>query len=336
MFSRDQYDAARTSAVMVDRSAQGKIAFAGSDRGSFLHALLTNDIMGLPPGTGVYAAYLTPQGRMISDMRVIEIGDRILLDVDASVAAPLAERFDKLIFSEDVQVRDVSHELTEIGVHGPSASDVIERATGITAKGLVKQYNNIMKDRWGSTPSSGPIIVVRDDSLGLTGFDIYVPWKDAGAVRQSLIGASAVEIGKDTTEVLRLEAGRPRFGADMDADTIPLEAGIEDRAISFTKGCYVGQEVIIRVLHRGHGRVARRLVGLVMIGGEVPAPGDVIAAGENVVGKITSAAQSPLIGSPIALGYVHRDYTAPGTELTVRPLGPAAVSARVHQIPFSR
>lgn len=336
MFSRDQYDAARTAAVIVDRSAQGKIAFAGSDRGSFLHALLTNDIVGLTPGTGVYAAFLTPQGRMISDMRVIEIGDRLLMDVEASVAPPLAERFDKLIFSEDVQVADVSHDLTEIGVHGPSASDAIERATGITAKDLVKQYNTIVKDRWGSAPS-GPIIVVRDDSLGVTGFDIYVPWKDADALRQCLIGASAVEMGKDTTEVLRLEAGRPRFGVDMDADTIPLEAGIEDRAVSFTKGCYVGQEVIIRVLHRGHGRVARRLVGLVMIGGEVPAPGDVIAAGENVVGKITSAAQSPLIGSPIALGYVHRDYAAPGTELTVRPLRAAPpVSARVHQIPFSR
>jgi folate-binding protein YgfZ len=336
MFSRDQYDAARTSAVIVDRSAQGKIAFAGSDRGSFLHALLTNDIIGLTPGTGVYAAYLTPQGRMISDMRVIEIGDRMLLDVEAAVAGPLAERFDKLIFSEDVQVRDVSHELAEIGVHGPSASDVIERALGMTAKGLVKQYNNMLKERWGPTPSEGPIIIVRDDSLGLTGFDIYVPRKDAGTTRQCLTGASAVEIDKDTTEVLRLEAGRPRFGVDMDADTIPLEAGIEDRAISFTKGCYVGQEVIIRVLHRGHGRVARRLVGLV-IGGDAPAPGDMIAAGEHAVGTITSAAQSPLMGSPIALGYVHRDYTAPGTELTVRPIrSAAAVSARVHQIPFSR
>jgi folate-binding protein YgfZ len=356
MFSLDQYTAAHTGSIIVDRSGQGKVVITGTDRLSFLHALLTNDIARLAKGTGTYSAYLTPQGRMISDMRVIETGDRIVLDVEGAVAAPLAERFDKLIFAEDVQVQNVSDELAEIGVHGPSAADVVERATGISVARLENQYDNI-----GSL--AGPITLVRDDSLGLRGFDLYVPRQGANHLRAKLADAGAMEASPETAELLRIEAGRPRFGIDMDTETIPLEAGIEDRAISFTKGCYVGQEVIIRVMHRGHGRVARRLVGLLIDDGAVPSRGDVILAGEKGVGEITSAAESPLMGSPIALGYVQRDYATPGMQLLIRatasppattasptvvPTSPgpptrqprwrglSAIPARVHQIPFSR
>lgn len=347
MFSLDQYTSAHSGSIIVDRSAQGKVAITGADRLSFLHALLTNDVARLTKGTGTYSAYLTPQGRMISDMRVIETGDRVLLDVEGAVAVPLAERFEKLIFSEDVQVQNLSDELAEIGVHGPSAADAVERATGINAARLENQHDNISATGWGPA-LAGPITLVRDDSLGLTGFDLYIARADADQVRAKLVDAGAMEASKETAELLRIEAGRPRFGIDMDTETIPLEAGIEDRAISFTKGCYVGQEVIIRVMHRGHGRVARRLVGLVLDGGAAPSRGDAILAGEKEVGEITSAADSPLMSSPIALGYVHRDCTAPGTQLLVRATAspsmttasptvvPTFRSARVHQLPFSR
>src|SRR5207253_2169444 len=121
MFLRDQYTAAHNAAILIDRAAQGKLLVAGADRASFLHALLTNDIARLAPGTGCYSAYLTPQGRMISDMRVIETGDRMLLGVEGFAAAALAERLDKLVFSEDVQVKNITVELAELGVHGPTA-----------------------------------------------------------------------------------------------------------------------------------------------------------------------------------------------------------------------
>jgi folate-binding protein YgfZ len=330
MFSLDQYTSARTSAIVIDRSTRGKIALTGSDRTSFLHALLTNDIARLTKGTGTYAAYLTPQGRMISDMRVIETGDRIVLDVERSVAGSLAERFDKLVFSEDVQVQDLTDALAEFGVHGPAAPRVVELATGADTSSLENQYDNTTIAE-GGPAISGPLTVVRDDSLGLTGFDVYVPRRHASELRAKFLGASAVEATDETAEVLRIEAGRPRFEADMDTDTIPLEAGIEDRAISFTKGCYVGQEVIIRVMHRGHGRVARRLVGLQLSGSAVPARGDAISNGEERIGEITSAAGSPLIGGPIALGYVKRAFSEPGTHLRV---GQSA--ARVHALPFRR
>ena len=147
MFSRDQYDAARHSAVIVDRSSAGTIVLTGADRASFLHALLTNDIAALTAGKGVYSAYLTPQGRMISDMRVIETGDRILLGVEREVAGPLAARLDKLIFSEDVQVQDVTEDLAVIGVHGPSAAAMVQRATGLPVAALSNQYDNISNGR---------------------------------------------------------------------------------------------------------------------------------------------------------------------------------------------
>jgi folate-binding protein YgfZ len=316
MFSVDQYNAAHHSAALIDRSSQGTIALTGGDRASFLHALLTNDIAGLAKGRGVYAAYLTPQGRMISDMLVIETGSRMLLRVERDVAAPLAARFDTLIFSEDVQVKDATGELAAMGVYGPSAARMIQRATGVSVADLVNQYDNV---------TSESVSIVREDGLGIPGFDLYLPKSDED-IRAKLMEAGAVAASEETAETLRIEAGRPRFGIDMNTDTIPLEAGLEDRAISFTKGCYVGQEVIIRVMHRGHGRVARRLVMIVVPGGLVPARGDKIHVGDRIVGEITSATASPKLGSPLALGYVQRDHAAAGTELSVN-----GSEARVYQ-----
>ena len=316
MFSLEQYRAAHTSAITVDRPP-GTIVLTGADRATFLHALLTNDIAGLTAGKGAYAAYLTPQGRMIADMQVIETGARMLMAVERGVAAPLAERLDRLIFSEDVQVKDVSAGVHAIGVHGPSAAATITRATGVRLDHLSADYDNVTSDS---------LTIVRDDKLGVPGFEIYVPAADAGGLRTRLHDAGAVSAGSETYATLRIEAGRPEFGIDMGTDTIPLEAGIETRAISFTKGCYVGQEVIVRVLHRGHGRVARRLVSIVLPGGRVPARGDGIFAGDRRVGEITSAADSPKYGAPLALGYVQRDQAAPGTELTVNGL-----QVRVHE-----
>ncbi len=318
MFSLDQYNAAHTSAVIFDRASLGTIVLTGADRATFLHALLTNDIAGLQPGKGTYAAYLTPQGRMIADMRVVETGLHMVLGVERTVAGALAARLDKLIFSEDVQVSDASSDLSVIGVHGPSAAEVIQRAAGIVVADLAPEYDTITVDA---------LTVVRDSTLGLPGFDIYVPAGDAEALRSRLLDAGAASASSETYDALRIEAGRPRFTVDMDTDTIPLEAGIENRAISFTKGCYVGQEVIIRVMHRGHGRVARRLVGLELPHAPVPARGDAIFAGDRQVGEITSATESPKHGSPIALGYVQRDHASPGTELIVN-----GSQARVYQV----
>lgn len=321
----------RHHAGVIDRSFQGKIALSGPDRASFLHALLTNDIVALKPGTGCYAAYLTPQGRMIADMRVAELGDRILLDVVPSVAVSLTDRLTRLIFSEDVHVADVTADLAELGVHGPGAADVLAEAAGVSAADAqaLPQYGNLR-----ATVGDAELIVVRDDYFGEPGFDVSIARAEAERLRQKIGAAGALEIGASDAEILRVEAGRPLFGVDMDTETIPLEAGIEDRAISLTKGCYVGQEVIIRVLHRGHGRVARRLVGLVIGDAEIPAATDPILAGERRVGEVTSAVRSPARGA-MALGYVQRDYTAPGTPVGIAH-GTSRLDAKVSALPFQR
>ena len=158
-----------------------------------------------------------------------------------------------------------------------------------------------------------PAIVTRVTDTGEPGFDIYVERLQADAFSSRLLASGVAALDGETAEAIRIEAGVPLFGRDMDEETIPLEAGIESRAISLTKGCYVGQEVIIRVLHRGHGRVARKLAGLVLDGDSAPASGTPVRVDEREVGQVTSSAMSPALKRPIALAYLHRDFLAAGT-----------------------
>jgi tRNA-modifying protein YgfZ len=265
MFSLDGYKAVTSNGGVVRRPDRGVLAVSGADRAAWLQGLLTNDVGALKDGEVLYSAYLTPQGRMITDMHVTARGNRILLDVPVTLAATLRDKLDGLIFSEDAQVTDESARLSV----------------------------------W---------TVIRRDEL-VTVIDESLPDEFAGLV----------EINLDTFEVIRIERGVPRFLADMSDDTIPLEAGIEDRAISFTKGCYVGQEVIVRVTHRGGGRVAKKLVKWVADPGAdiVPLPDSRVFSFNRDIGRVTSAAFSPNVNRVVGLGYVHRDFTESGTDLTV-------------------
>jgi len=291
------YRALREGAGIVDRSGRGRLRLTGTDRRAYLQGLLTNDIEALAAGAGCYAAYLTPQGRMISDMRVFETGEAILLDLEGHVAATVRDRLSQFIFSEDVEVGDLTASTVQI-----SRSELEEMPAVIT-----------LRDSSGS-----PLYVVRSDDVGVAGFDVIAVEQRRQELLRAFRDAGAIDVDDVTAETCRIEAARPRFGVDMDENTIPLEAGIEDRAISLTKGCYVGQEIIIRVLHRGHGRVARRLVQLSFdAAAPVPPRGAAIRSGDREIGAVTSAAHSPALGRPIALGYVHRDFTAAGTAVIV-------------------
>jgi folate-binding protein YgfZ len=267
---------------------------------------------------------LTAQGRMITDMRVLELGDRILLDVPRAVASAVREHLERFVFAEDVQVEDATASLAEWSVYGPAAGDVLKAAG---AAGAPAQL-------FASTPAriAGiDVVIVRSDDIGVTGYSLLMDAGGAGAVRAAVEAAGAMASSAEDVEAVRVESGRPWFGVDMDTDTIPLEAGLEDRAISRSKGCYVGQEVIVRVQDRGHGRVARRLVGLTFDpGGGVPARGAVVHAGDREIGRVTSAVWSPSLQRPIALGYVQRDFVEPGTRVTV-----GAADATVAALPLS-
>jgi folate-binding protein YgfZ len=333
MFSAEQYRALHEGIGLVDRSGRGQLSFRGADRAAFLQGLLTNDIQALEPGKGCYAALLTANGRMIADMRVFDLGDRVLMDVDAASAASLRDRFDQFIFSEDVQVSDESGSLREIGVYGPQAARLISAALGLDTDAPDLEGMPMYASHSFETVK-GRVLVLRSDDCGVSGFDLVVEASQAETLAADLRGAGAIDVSAEVAEVTRVEGGRPLFGVDMDEETIPLEAGIEHRAISPTKGCYVGQEIIIRVLHRGHGRVAKRLTGLVLEpAAAVPVKGDLVRSGERQVGVITSATHSPALARPIAMGYVHRDFVEPSTELTVSSEG-REQRASVVPLPF--
>jgi len=335
MSSDDQYRALRQGAGLIDTSTtRGRLLLEGADRRSYLQGLLTNDIVALTPGMGCYAAYLTAQGRMIADMRVFELGDALLVDLEATVTSSVRDKWSMFIFSEDVRVEDRSLATAELGIYGPHAAQVLsdaltaDQATPTpSAAGLESMPVHACSSL---ARQGGAAIVLRSDDAGVMGFDVVIPADAKDAFLSRLLAAGGVLVDADAVDVCRVEAGRPRFGVDMTEDTIPLEAGIEDRAISLTKGCYVGQEIIIRVLHRGHGRVARRLVGLSLDpSAGVPSRGAVIRSADRDVGAITSAVRSPALGRVVALGYVHRDFTTPGTGLSV-----GETAATVAALPF--
>ncbi len=314
-----QYRTIATGAGWLDVSAQGRLRFDGPAAASFLHALVSNDVANLPVGRGVYAALLTPQGRMVTDMRLLRGEDGVLAEVPAGLASSLAVRFDHLIFSERVTVVDESGDTRALCVFGGRAAQVVSDATGIPAARIAELsiLDHVTQDG---------LRVIRTDDMTLPNFEIWMPTLRWNSTVAAVIAAGAVDVqpsgpaGQGTIfDALRIEAGHPLFGIDMTPETIPLEAGLLDRAISTTKGCYVGQEVIIRILHRGGGRVAKHLVQLLADPdvAEIPDAGTPVFDRGREVGAVTSAAFGPAAGRVVALGYVHRDSAEGGRHVTL-------------------
>jgi folate-binding protein YgfZ len=282
---------------------EGRLRFEGPDAASFLHALVTNDVEGLAPGRGCYAAWLTPQGRMITDLRLFRDETGVTAEVPEGMAPELQTRFDQLIFSENVQVTDISADTHAALIVGGGAAAAVAEATGADLGALeaLPVFGHL---------TAGDFQVARTDDTSLPTFRIWSPKMSSEAIS----GEIASEL---IFEALRIEAGRPKFGVDMTTETIPLEAGLLDRAISQTKGCYVGQEVIVRILHRGGGKVVKHLMTLECDGAvtDVPPIGTTLVHDGKDVGAVTSAARSLTTGRIIALGYVHRDAATTGQVL---------------------
>jgi folate-binding protein YgfZ len=300
--------AVREGAAIGSISARAQIAVAGPDRATYLQGLLTNDIQALPDGSGCYAAWLSPQGRMLTDMHVLQSSGMILLDVPAAEAAAVLARLDQFLFSEDVRLESLAEAMTGVWIHGPQAASVIANVVSGFSRTALDAWSNYHHDT--ATFDGNPVSVARIDQLGVPGFCVFLARAAAEPFVAAAVSAGARVVSAEALHAARIEAGYPLFGVDMTDDTLPLEAGIEERAISFSKGCFVGQEVVIRVLHRGHGRVVKKLVGL-KLSGEMPA-GTKILSGEREIGVLTSVGHSPRLGD-IALGYVHRDFTTAGT-----------------------
>jgi folate-binding protein YgfZ len=311
----DQYRTIASGAGWLEHAGRGRLCVSGRDRVAFLQALLSNDVLTLASGRGLYATYLTPQGRMLADLWLHDRGDDLLVEAPAAGAAALAQRLDQLVFTEDVQVADVSAELAQLIVIGPRAAEVLAdvfRSRGFDAARL-ERLSTLAHE------AAGDVLVARSDAVALPAFEVFVPAALRGETEQALSAAGALGASPDLLEALRIEAGRPAWGAELTEDTIPLEAGLLDRAISTTKGCYVGQEIVVRILHRGGGRVARHVVKIEFDppGEAPPAPGASLRSEGREAGRITSAASSAIDGRAIALAIVHRDHASVGESLRV-------------------
>jgi folate-binding protein YgfZ len=297
---------------LVDRAGRGRLALTGPDAKTFLHGQITNDIEALEPGHGCYAALLTHKGKMLADLRVLDLGDELLLGCERAGLQELFNMIRRYKLGSDVELHKRTVEMGELSLIGPRARAV----AGADALGA-DEHDNLRAEIAGHA-----VVLVAAD----VGVDVFCSAEHAAAVRAALLAAGAEEVSEAAAEVVRVERGRPRYGIDLDDSVIPQEAALNERAVSFTKGCYVGQETVARLFYRG--KPNRHLRGLRL---SMPAEtGTPLRLGEKAVGRIGSAVVSPGHG-PIALALVRREAT-PGDTLTV---GDGAASAEVVDLPFS-
>ncbi|HEX3799101.1 MAG TPA: aminomethyltransferase family protein [Verrucomicrobiae bacterium] len=326
-----EHTALRSAAGVMDLSFRSRICLTGADRVRLLNGQVTNDVKRLQAGEGCYAALVTAKGKLQSDLNIFALADELLLDFEPGFSAAIAERLEKYIIADDVQVVDASSAYGLLSVQGPKAETVV-RGVGLTADIPAKAMGfATIKDA-----TLGEIYLANHARTGSAGFDLFAPVGSLGAVMDKLI-AAAKEIGGracgwQALETARIEAGVPRFGADMDETNLAPEAGIEARAISYSKGCYIGQEVIARV--RTYGQVTKALRGLKLPDDlkSLPARGDKLFHDGKEVGYVTSAATSPVLKN-IALGYVRKEVNQIGTKLTVRAVD-GELAAEIVETPF--
>ncbi|MEA2286746.1 MAG: hypothetical protein QOJ21_2789 [Solirubrobacteraceae bacterium] len=298
-------------AALVDRSETGKLALTGAEARSLLAGQVTNDIEALEPGAGCYAALLTNKGKMLTDLRVLHTGDELLLLCERVGLQPLFDQLRRGAIGWQAELHKRTVQQALLSLLGPRARDIAR------AQALPGEEHASVR----STLGGAPVVLVATD----LGVDVICAAEDAPQVSRALVDAGAVPADEAVAEVARVESGRPRYGIDLDDSTIPQEAGLNDRAVSFTKGCYVGQETVARLHWRG--KPNRHLRGLRL---SAPAPsGSSLRLGEREVGHVGSVADSPAFG-PIALAIVRRE-AGPGDTLTV---GDDGVTARIVELPF--
>jgi folate-binding protein YgfZ len=319
-----EHRAARSAVGIVDRSHQGVLEVTGKDRAAFLQGMLTNDIKRLEPGQGCAAAFLDAHGKIQSLLAVLALADRLLLIVPSGRAVELREMLERFHFSERVDLRDASEEWAMFMLAGPDTITMVERLTGAALPGAVWQHVE-------ATAGGAAVRLVRGSGeTGAIEAWLLARRQEGATVLESLLAAGAKPVGLLAFDVLRVEAGTPWFGHDVDETTLLPEIPT-DRLVSHTKGCYVGQEVVVRVRDRGH--VNRHLAGFILDGEDVPRPGAGVVRDGREVGRVTSAVRSFSLARPIALGLVRREHAAPGTAVTVIDDG-RELAARVAALPF--
>ncbi len=318
------------SCAFLDLSYRSRLVLLGADRQKLLNGQVTNNIKELKPGTGCYAAVVNAKAKMVADVHVHALKEELLLDLEPGYGVSVAQRLEKFIVADDVQIVDAGPHYGHFSLQGPRALRAVE---------ALALFPSLPSECYGSVSVSdaalGTVYLMNLPRVGSKGYDLYVPLAALGAAADKVLAAARDQgggaAGWTALEWARLEAGIPRYGLDMDETILPPEAGLDERAISYTKGCYSGQEVLARI--RTYGQVSKALRGLVLTGspGDPPPPKTRLFKDGKDVGFLTSAARSPIRGETIALGYVRKECNGAGVCLTV---GSADAAARAIIVPL--
>jgi folate-binding protein YgfZ len=308
-----EYEAVADVCGLVDRSQRGKLALTGSQAKSFLQGQVTNDVEALTAGQGCYAAFLTPKGKMLGDLRILDAADELLLDTERVALQELFNMIRRFSIGYDVALHKRTVQSGLVSLIGPAS----EQAIGLPDLPPTEHAHQL--GALGGVSAR----VIRTD----LGVDLLCDADDTPRLLSELAARGVPAVGEGVAECLRIEHGRPRYGIDLDDGVIPQEAGLNERAVSFTKGCYVGQETVARLFYRG--RPNRQLRGLRLV--EPVSPGAEVSFGGRPVGRVTSSAESPALG-PIALAFIRRE-APPGSDVEV---GPQATGGEVVELPLRR
>lgn len=315
-------------AGVIDLSSRGRLSVSGAEAVQFLNGLITNDVKGLAENAWMTAAFPNVQGRLLAFARVINRGAEFLFDTEAATTERVFKTLERFTLAGDFHVADVTLELATLSVQGARAASVIATVLGSEAASVGRG-----RAVWSQWNEHG-VSVIRATHTGEDGFDLFVKAEDAASLFEALVSAGARAVGFAALETLRIEAGQPRFNVDMDESNVVLETGL-DEAVSYTKGCYIGQEIIARIHWRGH--VAKRLAGLNFEDArEVSTAAKVRTLDGKEIGRVTSTAFSPRLNKTIALAYIKYDYLAPGTEVRVLVDEEMERAAAVAALPFVR
>jgi folate-binding protein YgfZ len=309
------YDALRSSAAWLDLSARGKIKLTGEDRARLLHAMTTNHIQQLTPGTGCYAFFLNDKGRILSDANILCRPDHFLLDLEPEAREKIYQHLDHFIIADDVTLEDVTDALATIAVEGPKAGAMLGLAGATIPEA---DYSTV---EWGSR------VVARLNETGSSGFFIFAPSSEKPELIAQIEAAGAVAADAEAFRVVRLEHGKARYGEDIGERFLAQEAN-QPQALHFSKGCYLGQEIVERV--RSRGQIHRVLMPVVLDTKAAPGPGTKLQTGETNVAEITSAAYSPAFDKVVALAYVRTEQARPHTEIQLGEIRAEVVAPAAH------
>jgi folate-binding protein YgfZ len=321
-----EFETLRSRCGVYDLGFRSKISLTGSDRVRWLNGMVTNNIRDLEAGHGVYAFLLNPQGRILGDLFAYNRGDSITVDTDSAQAEKILATFDHYIIMDDVEVTNLSEQITALGVAGPRSREVLA-AAGITIPET--KPLEVVTPRCDCQCDCLQCTVVRGEDAQFESYEIWIAPHDVRKLWQALVDAGAAPIGSEALELDRIVSGIPRYGVDIRERDLPQETE-QTRALNFNKGCYVGQEIVERI--RSRGAVHRKFTGFLLEGARPLATGTKIVAAEKEVGEVTSAAYLRVAGpaKTVALGYIRREVGLPGREVAI-----GVAKATVVQLPFT-